>query len=89
MVASMWRDPLDELIDDLARAAPDPQGASGNLFPFEQLTRLTDAILCGSPEEVEMLMADPAYQEWIRQSRAARSKAERPVVSGLAERDRR
>lgn len=85
----MWRDPLDELIDDLERATPDPQRTCGTLLPIETLHQFTDIILYGSPGEVEALMADPAYQEWIRQSRAARSKAERPVVSGLAARDRR
>lgn len=65
MATSMWRDPLDELIDDLERATPDPRSASGDLFPLEKLTQLTDAILYGSDEEVESLKADPEYQQWI------------------------
>ena len=65
MAASMWRDPLDELIEDLEQVAPDPRSASGDLFPIEKLTQLTDAILYGSDDEVAALKADPDYQDWV------------------------
>ena len=75
----MWRDPLDELIDDLERV-PDPRPAWGGLLPIEQLQQLTDAILYGSPGEVELLKMEPAYQEWISQS----SKEHGPSDAGAA-----
>ena len=58
---SMWRDPLDELIDDLERVAPDHQ----ETFPFETIQAIADAVLYGSPTEVARLTADPAYQRWV------------------------
>ena len=50
-----------------------------------------DAVLYGSPEEVERLEADPAFQQWRRQWAEARgqSQTDRPAVSSLASRDRR
>ena len=71
----MWRDPLDELIDDLERV-PDPRPAWGGLLPIEQLQQLTDAVLYGSPGEVEVLMADPAYQQWITQCAETRRRSD-------------
>ena len=58
----MWRDPLDELIDDLERVSPDDH----ERFPLEMIQAIADAVLYGSPEEVEALTADPAYQRWLR-----------------------
>ena len=58
----MWRDPLEELIDDLERVAPDPQCAAGGLMPIEQLQQYTDIILYGTDEDVGRLEADPAYR---------------------------
>jgi len=63
----MWRDPLEELIEDLERVAPDPQGAAGGLMPIEQLQQYTDIILYGTDEEIEALNADSAYQAWLTQ----------------------
>ena len=61
----MWRDPLDELIDDLERVTPEARCKSG-LFPIEKEQQITDTILYGSPDEVERFEADPTYQQWIR-----------------------
>ena len=63
----MWRDPLEELIEDLDRVAPDPQAAAGGLMPIEQLQRYTDIILYGTDAEVEALNADSAYRAWLTQ----------------------
>ena len=62
----MWRDPLDELIDDLERVAPDPSETLGG-FPFATIQAIVDAVLYGSPAEVEAYMADPVYQRWAEQ----------------------
>ena len=67
----MWRDPLDELIDDLERVAPDHQEA----FPFDAIQAIADAVLYGSPEEAASLEADPAYQRWVRQLHEARGRS--------------
>ena len=71
----MWRDPLDELIDDLERAAPDPAAASGGMFPFLKLQALTDAILYGTEEQVARLKTDPEYQRWSQQRGEQRARA--------------
>lgn len=86
----MWRDPLDELIDDLERVAPDPRAARGDLLPFMKLQALTDAILYGTSDQVEMLTADPDYQRWVRHCAETRrrSHADPPSASGLASLDR-
>jgi len=60
---AIWRDPLDELINDLVRLMP--SAPPGGPFTFEKLTALTDAILYGTELEAEILMADPEFQTWI------------------------
>ncbi len=85
----MWRDPLDELIDDLERAIPEARFDFRLVFLKQQ--QLTDAILYGSAEEVARLEADPVIQESRRQWAEARGRSptDRPAVSGPASRDRR
>ena len=85
----MWRDPLDELIDDLERAIPEARFDFHLVFLKQQ--QLTDAILYGTPEEVARLEADPVIQEWYRQRAEARGRTQtdRPAVSGPPARDRR
>ena len=89
MEASMWRDPLDELIDDLERAIPEARFDFHRVFLKQQ--QLTDAILYGTPEEVARLEADPVIQEDRRRYPVAReqSPTDRPAVSGPPSRDRR
>jgi hypothetical protein len=72
----MWRDPLDELVDDLERLAPSQRPSSGYDVQLLRLQRLTDAILYGSADQVAALMADPAYQQWVSQSPAASTRSE-------------
>lgn len=86
---ALWRDPLDELIDDLERVAPDTR-SNVSLFPIEKLQQLIDAILYGRNEEVESLKADPAYQRWVAHLAEMRrhTHAERSLASGLASLDR-
>ena len=74
--ASTWRDPLDELVDDLERLAPSHRPSSDYHVQFLRLQRLTDAILYGPADQVAALVADPAYQQWISQIRAARTRSE-------------
>jgi hypothetical protein len=75
-LASMWRDPLDELVEDLERLAPAPRPTLDYHEQLLNLQRFTDAILYGSDNEVEALKADPAYQQWLSRIRAARGGSE-------------
>lgn len=72
----MWRDPLDELIEDLEHVTPDPPSACGDMFPLVKLQDLADAILYGTRDQVEALKADPAYQQWVRRCSEARRQSE-------------
>jgi hypothetical protein len=72
----MWRDPLDELIDDLERASPASRSASADLLPIEKLQQITDLILYGRPDEVETLTSDPTFQEWMRRCSDLRRRSE-------------
>ncbi|MEQ1897631.1 MAG: hypothetical protein ABL971_09640 [Vicinamibacterales bacterium] len=70
----MWRDPLDELIEDLDRVAP--ERASAWEDQLMRLQALADAVLYGTPDQVAAIQADPAYQEWaaaLRGPSASRS----------------
>lgn len=67
----MWRDPLDELIDDLESVAPDRPSAWAE--QFLRLQELTDTILYGTPDRVAAIRADPKYQRWVGRSSAARA----------------
>jgi len=72
---ALWRDPLDELIDDLERAVP---AAAAN--PYQMLPRLEDmqwfiSLILGrdkwyeepTAEEIALLEANPRYQMVTRQ----------------------
>ena len=66
----MWRDPLDELIDDLERVAPDDDDTD----PFDMIQAIVDAVLYGSPTEADELIADPAYQRWVERVQLQRRR---------------
>jgi hypothetical protein len=86
----MWREPLDELIEDLERLVPDSRNAHRDLFPIEKLQQWTDTILYGSDDEVAALKRDPEHQRWIRHWAEIRGqpKTEPFSASGLASLDR-
>ena len=86
----MWRDPLDELIEDLEQVAPDARQVCGGIYPFVKLQALTDAILYGSDDDVARLKTDPDYQRWIRHVAEMRRgpNGERFSASSLASLDR-
>jgi hypothetical protein len=60
--ALVWRDPLDELIEELERALPPTADPSGHLPRLEDLQAVISPILFGTKEQQERLFADPAYQ---------------------------
>jgi hypothetical protein len=58
---ALWRDPLDELIDDLERTLPAAEtsfGSHSSRVLFGQQI-LVSAILWGTPEDVERAKQDP------------------------------
>jgi hypothetical protein len=63
---ALWRDPLDELIDDLERALP--SGARGTLqIPrIEDMQTLMCAILYGTEEDVARAHNDPGVQRLLQ-----------------------
>jgi hypothetical protein len=58
----MWRDPLDELIEDLEAALPPTTGRYEHLPRLEDLQAVISPILFGTEEEKERLLSDPNYQ---------------------------
>ena len=77
----MWRDPIDELIDDLERVVPARQQTQwGKMPPLAELHYWTDRILHSrpiTPEELDGTAEpvkgdyedDPAFQDHIRRWR--------------------
>jgi hypothetical protein len=61
---ALWRDPLDELIDELDRALPSEAGKGRYvLLPtLEDLQAVLTPILFASKAEQERIFADPQYQ---------------------------
>lgn len=90
----MWRDPLDELIDDLERVTPAPLADDDPHAQFMALQKLTDEILYGTPDAFAPVKADPAVQR-SRERPGDRGEAEPhepvawPGASTLAERNGR
>ena len=72
----MWRDPLDEPRRGSGTSRSFSAACLGLDGQFLRLQRLTDAILYGPADHVAALIADPAYQQWVSQSRAARTRSE-------------
>jgi hypothetical protein len=59
----LWRDPLDELIDDLDRVTPAATGSVTDVIPpFEDVQLLVSAILWGDDEERARVERDPRVQ---------------------------
>lgn len=64
---ALWRDPLDELIDELDRAVPTAAAGDHELFDLVLMQRYVSAILYGSDEERARMETEPWYQEWQTQ----------------------
>lgn len=61
---ALWRDPLDELIEDLERALPETTGPTlqESLPRLEDLQAVISPILFGTEEERKRNLTDPEYQ---------------------------
>ena len=55
----MWRDPMDDLIEELDEVAPTVHNDS--FTPMSEVIKYTDVILYGSDEARERLELDPGY----------------------------
>lgn len=60
---ALWRDPLDELIDELERAVPTEPGRYAVLPTLEDLQAVITPMLSASKEQQERIFADPQYQQ--------------------------
>jgi hypothetical protein len=59
---ALWRDPFDDLIEELDRVVPLPLPTSSLLVPFEELMEAMDILMYGSEERVERFRASPEFQ---------------------------
>ena len=64
---ALWRDPLDELIDELERAVPAGSVASHDLFDLALMQRWTTVVLYGTDDDRARMQTEPWYQEWTAQ----------------------
>jgi hypothetical protein len=82
---ALWRDPLDDLIDELERAVPAAQATDNDLFDLVLMQRWVATILYGSEEDCLRMESEPWYAEWTRQwdrftARVAKTGFERTPV---------
>jgi hypothetical protein len=74
----MWRDPLDELIEDLERVVPAPATAVINDMPScDDFQFVVCATLYASDEERKRIEAGPHYrrvQQWLEKRAAQRAQ---------------
>lgn len=59
---ALWRDPLDDLIDELDRAVPATSNGHQTIPRLEDLQTVFTPILFASKDEQERIFADPQYQ---------------------------
>lgn len=64
---ALWRDPLDDLIDELERAVPAVPVADPDLFDLVLMQRYTTTVLYGSEEDLARMESEPWYPEWMAQ----------------------
>ena len=62
---AIWRDPLDELIEDLEKAVPEAQGPIvPDLFALEDMQVAIGPILWGDKAAIERSKSDPGAQRF-------------------------
>ena len=59
----MWRDPLEELIEELDHVTTSPL-AGHDMPSFEDVVKFTGIILHGSPDAQRQLERDPHFHEF-------------------------
>ena len=63
---ALWRDPLDELIDDLERALPPDARGTLQILPIEDVQALIYAILYSTEENRARAYQEPGAQRALR-----------------------
>jgi hypothetical protein len=64
---ALWRDPLDDLIDELERAVPVGTATDHDLFDLVLMQRWVATVLYGSEEDQKRMESEPWYAEWMKQ----------------------
>ena len=80
---TLWRDPLDELIDGLERSVATSTAGYHRPFDLVLMQRVVGTILFGSEEAQARMETEPWYHEWQRQW--GRFTASRSFVHGTAD----
>jgi hypothetical protein len=80
---SMWRDPLDDLIEELEQI-PSAQPIRSPQQSYAQFIRYTDLILYGSADAKRRLKRQPEYQRFLADLRRTptASAGDTPVHAG-------
>ena len=68
---ALWRDPLDDLIDELESSLPSDHYGGSASAEFEDLQAVMDAILYGGEEQQRRLKTMPQYERVMGQFRRA------------------
>jgi hypothetical protein len=64
---ALWRDPLDDLIDELERAVPAAPATHHDLFDLVLMQRWVATVLDGSDEDRARMESEPWFHEWTAQ----------------------
>ncbi len=72
----MWRDPLDELIEDLDEVVQ-PIEPPTRLPPYEDFIKYNELVY-GSERTKKRLEADPGFHRFLAQLKACSSRTEEP-----------
>jgi len=83
---ALWRDPLDELIDELDRAVPPAPATDNDLFDLVLMQMWATTVLYGSDEDRARMGSQPWYHEFMAQ--LERFNARRRQVTGTHDRSR-
>jgi hypothetical protein len=79
----MWRDPLDELIEELELTVPPRPESTRGLMPLEEVIAFADTILYGSEDAKRRLLENP---EVLRRLRSFAPNADRNFKPTVPER---
>jgi hypothetical protein len=82
----LWRDPFDELIDELERALPPAPATDHGLFDLVLMQQFMTTLLYGSNDDRARMESQPWYHELMAQ--LERFNARQRQVAGTHDRSR-
>ena len=85
---ALWRDPLDELIDELERAVPPPSATENDLFDLVLMQQFTTTLLYGSDADRARMESQPWYHKFMAQLERFTAR-QRQVREHTTDRERR